>query len=111
MDRSGVAGCSEFTEGGPTGVTEAEELSPFIEGFTGSIVEGFTEKVVLPILNDPEEEGVTAADDKGDVLGDGVAAKEWGKQMSLDVIDGEERLIGADGKAFCKSHTDEEGWS
>ncbi len=116
---AGVGG-SEGGEGvdpGAAGVGEAEELGDLVEGLAGGVVEGLAYVAVVPRLfgrlGGEVEVGVAAADDEGEEWG-GVGegrgcVHENGVDVAFEVVDGDEREVGAEGQGLGEADADEQG--
>lgn len=116
-------GCTvggEDVDPGAAGVGKAEEFGDFVEGFAGGVIEGFANVAVapcccfrLPGLRGEIEVRVAAADDEGEErvrVGEGSGGvHEDGVDMAFQVIDGDQREVGAEGEGFGEGDADEQG--
>ena len=58
--------CQSF-HGRSAGVGETKEFGGFVETFAGRVIQGFAQDSMLQRCRDIDQEGVSAADDEGDV--------------------------------------------
>ena len=116
-DGFGVAVGGEGVDPGAAGVGQAEELGDLVEGLAGGVVEGLAYVAEVPRLfgrlGGEVEVGVAAADDEGEEwggVGEGRACvHENGVDVAFEVVDGDEREVGAEGEGLGEADADEQG--
>lgn len=98
-----------------SGVGETDQLGDFVEAFAGGVIEGGAEDAVLKFVADLDEEGVTAADDEGDI-GDKAVEASPGRiafdprrvEVSFVVVNSEKRAVEGEGEGLSAFEADHE---
>ena len=89
-----ITGRGQLLDRWAAGVSETKQTSDLIEGFAGRIVMAAGQTVHGPCLFDPDQLGVSSTDKQHQIRGTRRLLTELnGCQMSLQVMDGEERAI------------------
>jgi len=115
-DGFGVAVDGEGIHPGAAGVGQAEQLGDLVEGLAGGVVEGFSDVAVAPGCGrracGEVEVGVASADDQGEERGgvrEGLlGVHQDGVDVAFEVVDGDQREVGAEGEGLGEGDADEE---
>jgi hypothetical protein len=100
-----------------TGIAESEKLSDFVEGFACSVIASVTDVAILPRVSDllgEIEVRVSAAHDQREHREFQIAIaslpllEEHCVNVSFEMIDGDERLVGSEGQGFCVADSDQQ---
>src|SRR5450631_171106 len=92
-----------------TRITEAEHLRDFIECFSCRVINRPAQDAVFIESADLDKQGVSAADDQGNIRLDlEIAGEKWRKQMAFEMVDGEIRFGETERETLGDGSTDHE---
>ena len=112
-----VAVGSEAVDDRASGISQAEKLGDFVEGFAGGVVAGVADVFVGPgvvVLGGEIEMGVAAGDDQGEhgklqlVVALLPFFQQHGVNVAFEMVDGDQRLVEGEGQSFGVADADEQ---
>src|SRR5215469_10500025 len=114
--RMGIAVRSQAVDDGPTGISKAEQLSDFVEGFAGGVVARVADVLVGPgvlVLRGQVKMRVASGDyqcQHGEAkfaIAFLALFEQDGMDVSFEMIDRDQRLLEREGQSFGVTDTDE----